>query len=91
MIYNQSLKYFTTVIEYVWMPKSARALKTLNECTVKNGDMLMTSRNGCNNIFLLQLTRWATKAFQGVHDMMILKKNLKITHNKTLTIYSSYP
>ena len=34
---------------------------TLAQCTVKNGDMSMTSRNERNYIFLLQLLRWATK------------------------------
>ena len=33
---------------YVWIPKSARALKDMTGCTIKNGDML-------------QLLRWATK------------------------------
>ena len=55
------MKYFTAIIEYVWIPKSARAVKTLAECTVKNGDMSMTSRNGHNYVFLLQLLRWATE------------------------------
>ena len=43
------------------LPESERALKTLAECTVKNRDMSMTSRNGCNYRFLVQLLRWATK------------------------------
>ena len=52
MQYNQSFKY---------LPKSARALKTLAEYTVKDGYLPMTSRNGRNYIYLLQLLRWATK------------------------------
>ena len=48
MQYNQSFKY---------LPKSARALKTLAECTIKNGDLSMTSRNGRNYIFWLHLSR----------------------------------
>ena len=58
------------------MLKSARALKTLTEFTVY-GDMSMTSRNGGNYIFLLQLLRWATTDYQGVHDMLILEKKVK--------------
>ena len=52
MQYNQSFKY---------LPKSAKAIKTLAECTLKNGDLSMTSRNGPNYIFWLHLLRWATK------------------------------